>query len=191
MGEQRWFYRNDAEWAAIVEGLKLTACPHCKVVGRLNRHGALYGFDAASGKRTLRARRVFCSNRNNRQARRGCGRTFSIWVVEKIRRLSVTASLLWQFLAAALACGVRAAIPAGGCLSERSWYHIWKRFERGQSKIRTALYGHCPPLERPPPLPANPARQSAAEVVEHLKAAFAGHDSPIAAFQHTMHAFFI
>ena len=32
-------------------------------------------------EKTVRARRIFCSNRNNR--RKGCGRTFSVWVADK------------------------------------------------------------------------------------------------------------
>ena len=44
---------------AIVERLKRTPCPHCKVVGTLIRHGFLYGFDESSPQRkTLRARRI-------------------------------------------------------------------------------------------------------------------------------------
>ncbi len=39
VGEERWFYRSDQEWTAIAERLKLTPCPHCKVVGTLIRHG--------------------------------------------------------------------------------------------------------------------------------------------------------
>jgi hypothetical protein len=45
MADQHWFYRNDDEWIAIVERLKLTACPHCKAVGTLVRHGYLRGYD--------------------------------------------------------------------------------------------------------------------------------------------------
>jgi hypothetical protein len=86
---ERWFVRNGDEWLAIAERLKQTPCPHCKVVGALNRHGFLYGFDEGSPQRkTVRARRVFSSNR---RARPGCGRTFSIWLAEKIKRLSLTA----------------------------------------------------------------------------------------------------
>ena len=70
------------------ERLKQTPCPHCKVVGTLIRHGFLYGFDESNPQRkTVRARRIFCSNRH---ARRGCGRTFSVWFADKIRRLSLT-----------------------------------------------------------------------------------------------------
>ena len=94
MGQQRWFCRGTDEWTALAQRLKHTPCPHCQVVGTLNRHGCLYGFDDQNLKhKTLRARRVFCSNR---QARPGCGRTFSVWCADKIRRLSLTTHCLWR-----------------------------------------------------------------------------------------------
>jgi len=97
---ERWFYRDDAEWAAIAERLKRTACPHCRVVGTLIRHGVLVGFDDGSPRRTVRAKRVFCSNRHRRS---GCGRTVSVWFADKIRRLSLTARTVWGFLRRAVA----------------------------------------------------------------------------------------
>jgi hypothetical protein len=119
VGEQRWFYRSDEEWNALAERLKQTPCPHCKVLGTLIRHGCLYGFDESSPQRkTLRARRLFCSNR---QRRRGCGRTFSVWFADKIRRLSLTTRGLWQFLQRAAAGSLAAAIRAAdGHLSDRT-----------------------------------------------------------------------
>ena len=48
MDELPRFYRNDQEWNAIAQGLKLTPCPHCHTVGALMRHGSLYGFDDTS-----------------------------------------------------------------------------------------------------------------------------------------------
>src|SRR5437762_72832 len=93
---ERWFSRGAEEWIALAERLKQTPCPHCKVVGALIRHGFLHGFDDRSPQRTtVRARRIFCSNRN---ARRGCGRTVSVWIADKIRRLSLTTGTLWRFL---------------------------------------------------------------------------------------------
>jgi hypothetical protein len=84
MGEQRWFFRTAGERTTIAEQLKQTPCPHCKRVGMLIRHGVLYGFDDSSPRRTtVRARRVFCSNR---RARLGCGRTISIWLADKVTR---------------------------------------------------------------------------------------------------------
>ncbi len=185
MGE-RWFCRNDDEWAALAERLKLTPCPHCQVVGALIRHGVLCGYDDRSPPRqTLRARRIFCSNRN---ARPGCGRTFSVWLADKIRRLSLTAGALWRFLQRAAAGSVVAAIRAADShLSDRTWLRIWQRFHLAQSKIRTALSGRCPP----PELPAEPAQRPATHVLAHLQAAFPGAPCPIAAFQHTLRTFFV
>ena len=138
MGDERWFYRDEQDWAAITERLKLTACPHCKTVGTLIRHGSLYGFDDSTPQRkTLRARRVFCSNRYRR---RGCGRTISVWLAHKIRRLSLSTRNLWAFLQRAATGTLAEAIRATGSpLSGRTWQRHWRRFDRGQSAIRTAL----------------------------------------------------
>ena len=190
MGEERWFCRNDEEWNAIAERLKQTPCPHCKAVGTLIRHGYLRGFDDSDPRRrTVRARRVFCSNR---KARPGCGRTFSVWYADKIRRLSLTAGCLWRFLQHAAAGCILAAIRAvDGHLSDRAWQRVWKRFDLGQSKIRTALLGLCPPPELPARLPTQPAHRPAAQLLAHLQAAFQDADCPIAAFQHAMRTFFV
>lgn len=92
MGKMHWFVRSTEEWNAAAERLKQTPCPHCQVVGSLIRHGCLYGYDdSVPPRRSLRARRVFCSNR---YARRGCGRTFSVWCANKIRRLSLSTDTL-------------------------------------------------------------------------------------------------
>jgi hypothetical protein len=184
VGEQRWFYRNAEEWIAFAEHLKLMPCPHCQLVGTLVRHGFLYGYDQTNPQRkTPRARRIFCSNRN---ARLGCGRTFSVWIADKIRRLSLTTGALWRFLQHTVASGIAEAIRAANChLSDRTWQRIWKRFNQAQSTIRTALFGRCPP----PPLPAKPS--PAAQVLAHLHAAFPDAHCPIAAFQQTMQTFFV
>ena len=183
---QRWFYRREEDWVAIVERLKQTACPHCKIVGTLIRHGTLSGFDDSTPQPTLRARRIFCSNRHRRQ---GCGRTFSIWLADKIRRLSITTHTLLTFLQLAIVGTIVAAIKATKCQRcDRTFQRIWKRFDRGQSAIRTALLGRGPP----PELPATHARRpAAAQVLAHLQTAFPNTDCPIAAFQHSMRSFFV
>ena len=149
MDEARRFYRNAEEWMAIAERLKQTPCPHCKGVGALVLHGFLRGYDESSPRqKTVRARRIFCSNR---YARSGCGRTFSVWLADKIRRLSLTADALWQFLQLAVATSILAACrDIDYRLSDRTW----QRFHRKQSTIRTALCGRRPPPESPPRSPA-------------------------------------
>jgi hypothetical protein len=188
-GQERWFCRDGEDSIALGGRLKLMPCPHCKVVGMLVWHGYLRGFDETSTRPSVRARRVFCSNRN---ARRGCGRTLSVWYADKIRRLSLTAGCLWQFLQRAVAGTMAAASAAAGCQrSDRTWQRIWRRFNLGQSKIRTALSARCPPPELPANAPAHPARLQAAQVLAHLQAAFAGGHCPITAFQHMLHTFFV
>jgi len=187
MGGERSFCHNVEEWDAFREQLKQMPCPHCKVVGMLNCHGSLRGYDC--GGKTERGRRVFCSNRN---ARRGCGRTFSVWFADKIRRLSVTAGCLWKFLQRAASGGVAAAIRAVQCsLSDRTWQRHWKRFVQAQSNIRTALCGRCPPPELPPMSPADTSKRPTAHVLAHLQAAFPNASCPIAAFQCAMRTFFV
>lgn len=190
MSDQRWFCRSPQESNDLAERLKLTACPHCQALGTLNRHGFLYAFDDSSPRRkTVRARRVFCSNR---QARPGCGRTFSIWYADKIRRLGLTTAFLWRFLQLAVARSLAAAFRAAPCyLSDRSLQRLWKRFHLAQSKIRTALSVRCPPPELPPRSPTQPPHRPAAQVLAHLQAAFPDADCPIAAFQHATRTFFV
>jgi hypothetical protein len=185
MGGERWFYRNTEEWNAIADQLKLTPCPHCKAVGMLIRHGTLQGFDESNPPRkVVRARRVFCSDRN---ARHGCGRTFSIWLADKIRRLSLTTRALWKFLKNAVGEGIAAAIRGADCpRSDRTLQRVWKRFNQAQSQLRTALTGRCPP-----PRLSDGSHPPAAEVLAHLQVAFPGTDCPIAAFQQTLRIFFL
>jgi AraC-like DNA-binding protein len=183
VAEGQWFYRSDEEWKALVERLKLTACPHCKAFGTLNRHGFLYGYDdSCPPRKVVRARRLFCSNRN---ARRGCGRTVSVWPADKIRRLSVSTGTLYRFLQRAAGDGISEAIRVLRChLSDRTLQRLWQRFNRSQSNIRTALSRCCPP-------PATQGQRPALHVLAHLHAAFPGATCPIAAFQHTLRTFFV
>ena len=187
MGDERWFYRDEQEWAAFAERIKLTACPHCTKVGALIRHGSLTGFDDSTPPRkTLRARRIFCSNRHRRP---GCGRTVSVWLADKIRRLSLGTRRLWAFLQhAAKGTLVEAMRAAGSSLSGRTWQRLWKRFDRGQSAIRTALLGRGPPPELSV---ADARRPEAAQVLAHLRATFPDAACPIAAFQMAMRFFFV
>ncbi len=183
MSGKHWFYRTAEEWRAIVEQLKHTPCPHCQKVGTLIRHGFLYGWDETSKQATERARRIFCSNRNQRH---GCGRTFSVWLADKIRRLGLTTGGLWRFLQRAVADGIRAASRGFDCpLCDRTLLRLWKRFKHGQSKIRTALFGCCPPPEM------RTEDRPAAQVLAHLQAAFPDAPCPIATFQQTLRIFFV
>lgn len=191
MNAEHWFFRDRQELRTLAQRLKQMACPHCKATGMLIRHGFLYGFDSTSPQqKTVRAQRIFCSNR---YARTGCGRTFSVWDADKIRRLFLTASALGLFLQLAVAGSIAAAGQAvHDRLCERTWQRLWQRFQRAQSKIRTALCGRCAPpdwLARPPP--SRPKHLPAAQVLAHLETAFPDDPCPIAAFQLALHTFFV
>lgn len=179
-----WFCGSMDEFGAVHEKLKLTPCPHCRIAGTLILHGFLRGYDETSPRqKAVRARRVFCSNR---KARSGCGRTFSVWLADKIRRLSLSAGGLWKFLKAAVAGGNKLnAIRNLKCqLSDSALYRVWKRFSNAQATIRTALFERC----RPPEVSAD---DSSAGTIAHLEAAFPDTPNPIRAFQQTLRTFFL
>ena len=130
---------------ALHARLKITACPHCKKVGHLIKRGFLRGYDQHHQlKKTVRAARVFCSNRSSAA---GCGRTFSIWLAERIRRLFLSADCLWQFLSgtADSANKLQTFCRLQSGLSDAAPYHLWRRFLRAQPAIRTALSRYCEP----------------------------------------------
>jgi len=186
VGDEPWFYHNEAEWTALVERLKLTPCPHCRTVGTLIRHGVLTGFDDQGPRPTLRARRLFCSNRHRRT---GCGRTVSVWFAEKIRRLSLTTRTLWDFLQRVVQTSLAAAIRQTNCpRSDRTCRRIWSRFQRHQSAIRTALLNRGPP---PQSTPTPSSRPTQAQVLAHLQSQFSKAHCPIAAFQQANRRFLV
>jgi hypothetical protein len=187
VGDQPWFYRCEEDWLAIIERLKQTPCPHCHAVGMLIRHGVLAGFDDSTPqRRVIRARRIFCSNRDQRH---GCGRTFSVRLAHTIRRINLSARILWAFLQRVVVGTIADAIRNTDCpRSDRTFQRIWRRFDLGQSAIRTALLSRGPP----PTLPPEPVtRPAAAQVLAHLQAAFPHDDCPITAFQQATRSFFV
>jgi hypothetical protein len=201
--------RSHVDRDRVLLNLKLSPCPHCKNVGALNRHGFLKAFQDhdLSGK-SIRAHRVFCSNRGRNQ---GCGRTFSVWLADKIKRLFLSATQLWHFLQNTAATGNKrkAFKSLGSDMSDSAPYRIWKRFHNAQAAIRTALFAICKPSECVRRTTGNSQSQMAASAdstLAHLTKAFAvtsvdttkpdGQNlnrplNPIAAFQLTLQAFFI
>jgi hypothetical protein len=167
---------SDEQFNAVLTNLKLTACPHCRSVGNLIRHGYLRGYDEKHQRqKTVRAWRIFCSNRNQAT---GCGRTFGVWMADKVQRLLLTTDALWTFLKQAVVTGnkFQAFQNLQSGLSDSAPYRIWKRFCEAQSVIRTALARICKP-------PECTVAQPAALTLAHLEAAFGDQPCPLAAFQ--------
>jgi hypothetical protein len=168
----------------LYANLKITPCPHCRTVGTLVKHGVLTGYDA-NNQKSVRASRVFCSNR--RATLSGCGRTFSVWLADKIKNLFLSAEQLWLFLNHAVNSGnKREAFGKLGCKRGRlTPYRIWRRFVNAQASIRTALLQLCQPPQVDSDCPAQ-------LTLAHLQKAFKEHPlSPIAAFQATLKIFFM
>lgn len=184
-----WIFASTQQRDDQLARLKGYRCPHCKRAGALNRHGSLKGYDEDHFKqKTIRALRIFCSNRGNAL---GCGKTFSVWIANKVKRLFLDTNSLWRFLQQAAQNGNRSeAFAQLDCsLSHSATYRIWKRFLNAQSAIRTALATICPP----PSHPIEHRWQSPVQAtIAHLKQAFEQSTlSPIAAYQVATQSFFI
>ena len=163
-----------AEYDELKHRLKHTACPHCRAVGCLIRHGYLRGYGDNSAGSIQRGWRVFCSNRGGQS---GCGRTYAILLAHHLYRRLVNAQHLWGFLAGIL----------GGASIKNAWesvassfcmetgYKLWAAFLRNQSAIRSRLHA----VVKPTVAALAPLHQT----IEHLKASFPQVASPVAAFQ--------
>ena len=162
--------------------LKLMACPHCRAVGCLIRHGYLHGYGASIDGKIQHGWRVFCSNRGRKT---GCGRTYALMLAHHLGRRLVDAGRLWGFLTGILdgASIKRAWESVAAPFSLETGYKLWASFVRNQSGIRSALHT----LVRPVAAALPPLRQT----IEHLKAAFPGVACPVAAFQTAFQAAFL
>jgi len=184
----RWIFESEQQRDAKLALLKCTPCPHCKHVGALNRHGFLKGYDEKNFKqKAVRALRVFCSGRGSAG---GCGRTVSVWVADKVKRLFLDTNSLWQFLeqAATTQNKSQAFAKLQSSLSESAPFRIWRRFLQAQSEIRTVLSAICPP---PKQTGDNQLHSAAQATIAHLKEAFRNSKlNPIAAYQNATKRFF-
>lgn len=184
-----WIFASQEQRDERLAFLKCSPCPHCKYTGALNRHGFLKGYDEENFRqKAVRAVRVFCSNRGSNE---GCGRTFSVWIADKVKRLFLDAVSLWEFLHQAATTGNKSqAFQQLGCsMGDSATYRIWKRFLQAQSAIRTALAAFCPQPKQPT---VGSSQCAAQATVAHLQEAFKDSTlNPIAAYQVQTQSFFI
>ncbi len=141
--------------------LKRIACPHCRGVGALIRHGFLRGYGEGS-RRIQRGWRIFCSNR---QLRRGCGHTHALLLADYLYRRSVTAGTLTGFLKNLLSgLSLHAAWPM--CpQGVECGLRLWRTWKCSQTRLRSLL---CPVAPVPASLQTNPLLQT----LEHLLGLF-------------------
>jgi hypothetical protein len=173
--EAKQYVESEAEFMEYSQTLKGVACPRCRVVGCLIRHGRLYGYPAGNRTRGPRGWRIFCSNRGRRG---GCGRTHSVLLAELLARRIVSTVGLWQLLHG-IGCGlsVKAAWErAHTVFCPDTAYRLWKAFCGRLSALRTAL---C--RQTAPPRTGN--RHPALQTIAHFLVAFPKARNPLQSFQ--------
>jgi hypothetical protein len=142
----------------------------------LNRHSVLYGNDPFDcSQERARGQRVFCSNRGRRG---GCGKTFSIFLADMLPHHTLTATLVWGWLAQRLAglSAKAAAEKAGLPFALETVYQLGRKLRRTLARLRTLLCrGQAPPSSAQ----TDPVLQT----VEHLQIVFPRTECPPAAFQ--------
>jgi hypothetical protein len=146
------------------------------VTGCLNRHGKRKRFDERTGEATVCAARVFCNDRGNMG---GCGRTYSVVLIERMRRYIVSCQTLWHFLLLLL-YGKRikdAWEITTSAFDTDTGYKIRTSFVKSQSHIRTLLNRLGPPGK------PNNITDPVLQTIQHLKTAFRASSCPISAFQ--------
>ncbi len=172
------FYRSNASFQEIHNNLKQILCPHCRTPQNLILHGYLYGFDYKTySKRIIRGHRIFCSNRNRRK---GCGKTFSIFLKLFIKNFIVNTKNLWQFLnnITKEKNKTKAFRSLNLPFSETTFYRLFKRFIIKQHKIRTYLNK----MSKPPKY-SHHIKATYIETIIHCSVAFKMQNNPISAFQ--------
>ena len=166
------FVNDEPALAAVLDGIKLVACPHCRQTGALIGHGHLRGYSERGSECVVRGRRVFCSNRGRRTGR---GRTFSVTLATVLCGFLVRTLTLWNF-ASAVVRGLsrRAAwlLAAGSALSLTSGYRLWRRLGTAQCALRARL---CRELPAPP----STAREPLAQLFAHLGLVVGSGDAPL------------
>ncbi len=162
-----------------LENVKQISCAHCGRVSRLNCHDTLYGNDLSTvDKKTIRGRRLWCSNRDKRG---GCGQTMALLFVWVLPRHSFTAPMLDKLLR--FICegiSVQAAWEKGGFqLQLQSVYHLLQRFRDRIGPLRSALLNFCTP-------PESQHEDPLLQTLEHMHCAFPAENNVVECFQYTI-----
>ncbi len=138
--------------------LKMYLWPFCRKQGYLIMHDYIKGYsDLYNFELGIKGRRIFCSNRNKRK---GCGRTWSMYLQLVIPGFSIGIKTL------TLIISCKATIfetwkKSFTHLSLSTYYRLHKCFEKQIPEIRTRLIEHF----KPPPPQSNPITQT----IEHIK----------------------
>ena len=142
-------------------------------------HGYLYGYDEKTNQPDYeRGRRIFCSNRNKRK---GCGRTISIFKSNIIKGLTYTANTVWDFLNY-ISNGmnkINAFKQLNIKFTNSTVYRLFNKFKHKQPHIRTLL------LKKSKPPDDIYTTDPFIKTMLHLKSVFNNKNCPISEFQET------
>ncbi|MDA3873429.1 MAG: hypothetical protein PF795_05670 [Kiritimatiellae bacterium] len=151
----------------------MAACPRCRHVGALKRHGTIQGYVSPS-ERGVRAWRIYCNPK-----RGGCGHAPSVRLNTSLHHRCILSSTLWAFLRTWMrGDSIRAAWErAGEPLSVDCAYRVLRRFRSSLTSLRTTLSARGPP-----PADLKGARNPSVQTLLHLRSVF-GTEDPIRAAQ--------
>lgn len=142
------FY-NETEFKTIYQRLKLYNCPFCRKKGFLILHGYVRGYSVIDGNKIIKGHRIYCSNRNKR---RGCGHTWSIYINRYIPKFQIDT----KTLSIVLNCHnnrFKGWKENHTGISISSFYRIIDKFNRKLLTIRTYLSNrYKPPISSLTPL---------------------------------------
>lgn len=156
--------------------LKQQRCPHCGRTETLNRHSRLYGNDPLTvDGRCLRGQRVWCCHRGRR---RGCGRSFSVFLTDVLPRHTFPAVLLWSWLVELLAgLSLKAAVDKLKLpFALETVYQLRRKLRDGLARLRPWLCREEAP-------PAHTHLDPLFQTLGHLQSVFPRSPCPPADFQ--------
>jgi len=133
------YFDTEEEIEEALEVLSEIRCPTCGAKGRLLRHDCLWRSGGEANG--MRGKRVYCNARA--AGRKGCGRTFTLWLSDTLRGRCLQAAALMRFILGLLA-GLsvwKAWRGAATGMTLRTGYRTFRRLVVQQSIIRTDLFG--------------------------------------------------
>jgi len=175
-------YVSEEDLEKFCDNIKQFECPFCHVIGRLILHGYLRGYSETSSLKIIRGRRVFC---NNRKRSCGCGRTFSLLLLNFIRNFVISTTtvskVLLNFLDGKSKALIARELLSG--FSERYVYGFFSRLKLRQFFIREKLEKRSYPEE-------NNFTNPLLQMISHLTEFFP-QNNIIKAFQHFFQVSFL
>ena len=172
------YYTSDEEMPGFIQMLKLRGCPFCKLFC-LILHGFLRGYSETDvNTKIKRGQRMFC---NDRKSSKGCGRTFTVYYVDVIKKFVIKAGSIWTLLRnIGKEMNKKKAFEALNLpFSIFNVYNLWNKFKKKQVELRTIILVKG----NPPDTPGidNPAIQT----IKHLEDIFPGTGCAVSEFQKT------